>query len=137
MLFRSRIEFTDLQDFTTKISNIFKENKFGENIKILSKFVKSPSTLINEWFQENKITNISVINVKEEKISIMPCKSMFFNFIIDLNNNQNVDLTISKEGESEYVFKFKIFNNIYEEKLSNLKSLVETIGSSLKNKIKI
>ena len=132
-----RIEFTDLQDFTTKISNIFKENKFGENIKILSKFVKSPSTLINEWFQENKITNISVINVKEEKISIMPCKSMFFNFIIDLNNNQNVDLTISKEGESEYVFKFKIFNNIYEEKLSNLKSLVETIGSSLKNKIKI
>ena len=67
----------------------------------------------------------------------MPCKSMFFNFTIDLNNNQNVDLTISKEGETEYVFKFKIFNNIYEDKQSNLKGLIETIGKNLKNKIKI
>ena len=45
-----RIDFINIEEFATKISNIFKENKFGENIKILSKFVKSPSTLINEWF---------------------------------------------------------------------------------------
>ena len=132
-----RIDFTSLEDFATKISNIFKENKFGQNIKILSKFVKSPSTLINEWFQENKIADLSVINVKEEKISIMPCKSLFFDFKIDLSNNQTVDLSISKEGEKEYVFKFKIFNNIYEDKQANLNSLIETIGDNLKNKIKI
>src|SRR5574343_379781 len=36
-----RIEFLDLEDFANKISNIFKENKFGENIKILTKFIKS------------------------------------------------------------------------------------------------
>ena len=131
-----RIDFTTLEDFSNKITNIFKENRFGENIKILSKFIKSPSTLINEWFQENKITDISVINVKEEKISIMPCKSLFFNFTIDLNNNKNVDLTISKEGEKEYVFKFKIFDNIYEDKQTNLKKLIEIIGDNLKNKIK-
>lgn len=132
-----RVEFSNLDDFSTKISNIFKENKFGEDIKILSKFVKSPSTLINTWFEENDITDLSVINVKEEKISIMPCKSLAFDFKIDLNNNQNVDLNISKESENEYVFKFKIFNNIYEDKQPNLKSLVETIGDNLKNKIKI
>lgn len=132
-----RVEFINLEDFSTKISNIFKENKFGEDIKILSKFVKSPSTLINTWFQENKITDLSVINVKEEKISIMPCKSLSFDFKIDLNNNQNVDLTISKEGSEEYIYKFKIFDNIYEDKEPNLKSLVETIGDNLKNKIKI
>lgn len=132
-----RIEFINLEDFSSKIKNIFKENKFGENIKILSKFVKSPATLINTWFQENKITDISVINVKEQKISIMPCKSMFFNFTIDLNNNQSVDLTIDKDGEKEYIFKFKIFNNIYEDKQTNLKRLVETIGDNLKNKIKM
>ena len=108
-----RVEFTSLDDFSTKISNIFKENKFGENIKILSKFVKSPSTLINTWFTENKITNLSVTNVKEDKISIMPCKSLFFDFDIALNNN------------------------IYEDKQKDLKSLVETIGDNLKNKIKI
>ena len=39
-----RIEFSTLEDFSSKISSIFKENKFGDNIKILSKFVKSPST---------------------------------------------------------------------------------------------
>lgn len=132
-----RVEFTSLDDFSTKISNIFKENKFGENIKILSKFVKSPSTLINTWFTENKITDLSVTNVKEDKISIMPCKSLFFDFDISLNNNQDVNLTISKEGESEYIFKFKIFNNIYEDKQGDLKNLVETIGGNLKNKIKI
>lgn len=132
-----RIDFTNLEDFSTKISNIFKENKFGEDIKILSKFVKSPSTLINTWFEENKITDLSVINVKEEKIDIMPCASLSFDFKIDLNNNQNVDLNIKKVNESEYIFKFKIFNNIYEEKEPNLNALVETIGDNLKNKIKI
>lgn len=132
-----RIEFLDLEDFANKISNIFKENKFGENIKILTKFIKSPSTLINTWFQENKITDLSVVNVKEQKISIMPCKSLYFSFVIDLNNNQTVNLTISKEDENEYNFKFEFLKNIYEEKQTSLNRLIETIGNSLKNKIKM
>jgi len=132
-----RVEFSDLEDFSNKISKTFEENKFGENIKILSDFIKSPSTLINKWFQNNKITDISVINVDEKKISIMPCKSLFFSFSIDLNNNETVELDISKEGDKEYIFKFKIFNNIYEDKQTNLKILVNTIGSNLKNKIKV
>lgn len=132
-----RIEFSDIDDFSKKIKDIFNKNKFGENIKILSDFIKSPSTLINKWFQDNEITNLSVINVDEKTIKIMPCKSLFFNFDLDLNNNQTVNLEISKQADDEYIFKFKIFNNIYEDKRSNLKSLVETIGSNLKNKIKI
>ena len=132
-----RIDFSSLEDFGTKIVNIFNDNKFGQNIKILSKFIKSPSTLINAWFDDNKITDISVINVKDEKISIMPCELMFFKFKIDLNNNKSVDLTITKENNKEYLFKFKIFNNIYYDKETNLNRLVETIGNNLKNKIKI
>lgn len=132
-----RLDFNTVEDFATKISNIFKDNKFGKNIKILSTFIKSPATLINTWFEENKITDLSVVNVDVNKISIMPCKSLYFNFKIELNNNQDVELTLSKEGENEYIFKFKIFNNIYEEKQSDLNNLVETIGDNLKNKIKI
>jgi hypothetical protein len=132
-----RINFSDLEDLSNKISNIFTENKFGENIKILSKFVKSPSTLINEWLQKNDVTDISIVNVKDDKISIKPCESLSFDFIIDLNNNQHVDLTISKEGKGEYVFKFKFLNNIYEDKQADLKRLVETIGDNLKNKIEM
>ena len=59
-----RIDFTDENDFGVKIENIFKNDKFGDDIKILSKFVKSPSTLINTWFQENDITDLSIVNVK-------------------------------------------------------------------------
>jgi len=132
-----RIEFVDLNDFSTKISNIFKENKFGENIKILSDFVKSPATLINKWFEKNNITNIFILNVEQKSISIVPCKSLNFNFSVELNNNDKVELTISKEDEKDYLFKFKIFNNIYEDNESDLKRLVETIGSNIKNNVKI
>lgn len=131
-----RVEFNNLDDITSKISNIFKQNKFGENIKILSDFIKSPSTLINKWFELNNVTNISVINVDEKEISIVPCKSLNFNFIISINN-QDVNLTISKEKNNDYLYKFNIFNNIYEDKESTLKNLVETIGTNLKNNIKI
>lgn len=132
-----RIEFSDLEDFSNKILKIFKENKFGENIKILSKFIKSPSTLINTWFDENDITNLSVINVNDEKIAIKPCELLSFEFNIELNINQTVELTISKEGDKEYIYKFKSFNNIYEDKRPNLNDLVKTIASNLKNKIKV
>lgn len=132
-----RIEFLDLEDFSNKILKVFKENKFGENIKILSKFIKSPSTLINTWFDENDITNLSVINVNDEKIAIKPCELLSFEFNIELNINQTVELTISKEGDKEYIYKFKSFNNIYEDKRPNLNDLVKTIASNLKNKIKV
>jgi hypothetical protein len=132
-----RIDFSSLEEFDSKITNIFKENKFGENIKILSKFVRSPATLINTWFQDNKITNLSVTNVEEKKISIMPCRSLSFSFVIDLNNNQKIELDVSKEGDKEYIFNFKFLNNIYEDRQSDLKRLVETIGDNLKNKIKM
>ena len=132
-----RINFNTLEEFSNKIKDVFNKDKFGENIKILSKFIKSPSTLINTWFQENNITDISVINVSEKKIDIMPCKSLFFNFIIEMNNNQNVDLTITKENDKDFLFNFNCNNNIYEDRDNTLKRLIETIGDNLKNKIKL
>lgn len=132
-----RVEFNDLNDIANKISNIFKKNKFGENIKILSDFSKSPSTIINKWFELNNVTDISVINVDEKSISIVPCKLLNFRFIILLNNNQNVDLTISKEDNNDYLYSFNIYNDKYEDRESSLKNLVETIGTNLKNNIKI
>lgn len=132
-----RVEFNDIIDITNKITNIFKQNKFGENIKILSDFIKSPATLINKWFELNKVTDISIINVDVKEISIVPCKSLSFNFKFSINNNQDADLTITKESDNDYLYKFNIFNNIYEDRESTLKNLVETIGSNLKNNIKI
>ena len=132
-----RIGFSTLEDFVNKIGDVFKNEKFGDNIKILSTFVKSPSTLINTWFEDNDVSNISIVNVKEKKISIMPCKSLYFEFEIDLNNNQIVDLTVTKETNSEYIFRFVVNGEEYEDTQSSFKNFVETIGDNLKNKIKI
>lgn len=132
-----RIDFSTIEDFSEKLNNTFKNNKFGEDIKTISKFSKSPSTLINSWFEENNITDISVTNVDDEKIELMPCTSLFFNFKIDLNNNQSVSLILTKNSDTEYLFKFKIFEEEYDETQKNLKNLVHIIGDNLKNKIKM
>ena len=131
-----RIDFSNLDDFENKIKSIFKEKKFGENIKILSDFIKSPATLINKWFENNEISDISIINIDEPKISIMPCKLLYFNFKLSLSNNQNVDLTITKNNDAEYNFKFEVFKKTYEDNKSDLNTLVETIGENLKKYIK-
>jgi len=132
-----RIDFSTLEDFSNKLNNVFKNNKFGDDIKTISKFVKSPSTLINTWFEENKITDISVTNVDDKKIELMPCNSLYFNFKIDISNNQSVDLKLTKVNNKEYLFKFKIFEEEYDEKQANLNNLIEIIGDNLKNKIKM
>ena len=133
-----RVEFTDVEDMSNKITEVFKSNNFGENLKILSKFIKSPATLLNEWFSENDVKGLSVIGFKyEPKIKIQPCKSLFFSFVIDLNNNQNVSLEITKESDKVFVLKFNVFDKFYTVEQPNLNTLVQVVGETLKNKIKV
>lgn len=132
-----RVDFNDLEDFTSKIKDIFEGNKFGKDIKILSEFMKSPAVLINEWLGENKISDISVTGFNyEPKVKIMPCKSLFFSFGIDLSNNSKVGLEIKKENENKYFFKFQILDDYFTVEQDNLNNLVSVIGDTLKNKVK-
>lgn len=131
-----RVDFEDLEEFKSKIKEIFKENKFGDDIKILSKFIKSPAVLVNEWLSENDVTDISVTGFKyEPKIKIMPCKSLFFSFGINLSTEQSIELEISRENQDFYLFKFKILDNYITVEQENLNNLVKVIGETLKNKI--
>lgn len=132
-----RIEFEDLEDFSKKIQNIFKKKKFGDDIKILSKFIKSPAVLVNDWLNENEVSDLSVTGFKyEPKIKIMPCKSLFFSFTINLSNNQIIDLEIYKEKDSFYFFKFNILQKYFTVEQKNLNNLVSIVGDALKNKVK-
>ena len=134
-----RINFTDLTDMSNKINDIFKNERFVENIKILSKFTKSPATLINRWFTENGVSDVSVTGVKyEPKVKTMPCESLFFSFVIDLNNNQKISLDIVKEGKDSFLFKFSVLDQFYTaDKQTDLGNLVQVIGDMIKNKIKM
>lgn len=127
--------FEDLDDFGDIFLKIIKNNKFGDNIKILSEFIKSPSSLINNWFNENNVRNISVYNVKlDERYDILPCKKLFFNFIINLNNQMDINLTLKKDSKTNYIYNFKIYDETIDIERPNLSTLIETIGNTIKNK---
>lgn len=130
------VEFNDTDDFEKKLKHIIEKEKFGNDLKILNNFIEKPAFLINKWFKENHTNEINVSNVKyEPKAYIMPCKSLFFPFVINVNNIE-VPFSIKKEKNESYVLSFQINNETINSELSNLKSMIQTIGTTIKNKIK-
>lgn len=129
------VQFDDIGELERIIKKIISKNKFGDNIKILSRFIKSPGTLINKWFSDNGVRNISVYEVRvDDRYKIIPCKSLSFNFVINLNNQMEIKLSLSKENKSDYVFVFRIYDDTIKEERSNLSTLVQTIGDTIKTK---
>jgi len=127
--------FNNLNEFEKMFLDIIKKNKFGNNLKILSNFIKSPGSLINNWFNDNNIRNISVYDIKlDERYDILPCKRLFFNFIINLNNQMNINLTLKKEDNTNYIYDFKIYDDTIEVDRPNLSTLIQTIGETIKSK---
>lgn len=129
-------EFEDIEEFKKKVSNIFDNKIFGDNTLVLSKFIESPAVLINTWFEDNKIDDISIFNVKYgPKVHIMPCKSLFFSFDININNTNNIELIIKKEKDGLFYLNFKIHDKTVTIERNNLSTLIETIGDTIKNNI--
>jgi len=130
----NNVEFEDLDELEEKIDSIIKKHKFGENIKILSEFIEKPAFLINDWLKEHNVNNFSISNIRyNPKIHIIPCKSLFFSFVITVNN-QEIEMNITKNEKFVYSFMFNNETKTIEK--NNLRTLVETIGDTLKNNIK-
>jgi hypothetical protein len=126
----------DINDFKTQWSNIIKNNDFGSNLKILSEFIKQPSFMINEWFSNNNVKDISVTGFKyEPKMKIMPCKSLSFHFVLNVNNSEEVELFIKKEDKNDFIYTFTINGKNVDIEKSDLTTLVQTIGETLKDNI--
>jgi len=126
----------DINDFKTQWSNIIKNNDFGPNLKILSEFIKQPSFMINEWFSNNNVKDISVTGFKyEPKMKIMPCKSLSFHFVLNVNNSEEVELFIKKEDKNDFIYTFTINGKNVDIEKSDLTTLVQTIGETLKDNI--
>lgn len=130
------IDIEDVADFKKKFTKIFKKQLFGPNIKILSEFMKAPSVMINDWFDKEDIRDLSVYGLKyDPKVKMKPCDSLSFNFVININNEQDIELNILKEGEGLFTYNFNFFDNIVTIEKINLNTLVETIGNTLKNNL--
>lgn len=130
-----KVSFEDIDDFKNKINDIFSNEKFGDDIKILSKFMTYPATMINQWFYDNNITELHVSNFRyTPKIEMIPCKYLFFDFIIEIENIE-VKLKITKEEKNEYKIEIVFPNKTERENKNNLNTLIQTIGLNLKNNI--
>lgn len=131
-----KVEFDSVEDFKSKIKKIFDDKKFGTQIKALSDFIKNPSTLINKWLSDNGVTDKSVIGFKyEPKITIMPCKSLFFSFAINLNDRFDINLTIVKENSKTYNLTFKLNDKETSVDIRDLNMLSQEIGYYIKHKV--
>lgn len=128
------VEFEDGEDLRQQLKTILRKEKFGPNILILSEFVKSPAALLNNWFQAQKIKDLSVLDLQyDPKINIIPCKSLFFSFTLQLNNQAQVEFTLTKERAGKYIYAFHIYDETISVEESNLNNLVAVIGDTLKN----
>ena len=127
-------DFDDLEDLEEQLDNIINNAKFGPSLKILSEFIEKPAFLINDWLKEHKVSEFSVSSIKyNPKTHIVPCKSLFFSFDIEVNG-MLIELNITKN--EVYIYSFKINNETIVVEKNDLKTLVEIIGDTLKNNIK-
>ena len=127
-------DFEDLDELEDLLDNIINKAKFGPSLKILSEFIEKPAFLINDWLIEHKVSDFSVSSIKyNPKTHIVPCKSLFFSFDIEVNG-MIIELNITKNDV--YIYSFVINNETVIVEKNDLKTLVEIIGDTLKNNIK-
>lgn len=131
------INITDTEDLKNKLNDIISNNKFGDDIKILSELIKKPEHMINDWFYKNNIQDISITGFKfEPKIKTLPSKSLYFEFSITINEKDEMTLTIRKTSNTNFRLSFDMFGKTEDIDKPNLQSLIQTIGETIKNKMR-
>lgn len=130
------IDFLDLEDLKRKLSEIIQENKFGDDVKSLSKFLINPAMQLNEKLYKEDIENYTIFNFDyDPNYSIVPCKVISFDFKFDINNVNFVTLNLKKHGKDDYVYGFKLDNEFEEVRIKDLSNIEGVIINFLKKTI--
>ena len=128
------VDFESLKDMELKLAQIVTENKFGSNVKNLSKFLINPTMTLNEELFEKEVKNCTVFDFEYD--SILPCKLINFDFKFDVNNAYNVSLNLKKEEAGEFVYKFQLDEKFDEVKMKDLDNVPGVIVEYLKKIVK-
>jgi hypothetical protein len=145
-----KINFSNVIDMKQHIEDILESKNFGEDLQILSDFIESPAMFLNYYMRRAKITEYSIFDVKyEPKFKTTPCDKTTFDFKININNNYDINLSISKievndmtEDELVDVYKFQfVFMDeiitVENDTLSNVHYFIgENISKILNKKLK-
>lgn len=129
-------DFTDLNDLELKLTRIITENKFGENVRALSEFLVNPTMKLNDFMFKKNIDNYSVFDFEyDPHYSILPCKLINFDFNFDVNNTHKIHLSLKKEANSKFVYRFQLDEQFTEIETDDLKNIEGIIVQYLKSKV--
>lgn len=133
-----KMEFDNPVDLRTKIEDIIDSNNFGQDMQILSDFIEAPSMFLNYYMRRAKITDYSVFEVEyQPKFKTQPCDETTFDFKININDNYDMELSISKvdrSGEDEvdtYKYQFRFMDEIETFETDTIKNMHYFIGDHI------
>lgn len=133
-----RIDFDNTIDLKKKVEDIIESKDFGEDLQILSDFIEAPAMFLNYYMRRDDVTDYSVFDVEyEPKFKVLPCEKTTFDFVININNNYKIELSIRKvdavddEDEDSYKFQFKFMGEIETHETDSIKNLHFFIGDHI------
>ena len=133
-----KMEFDNVIDLKKKIEDIIESNDFGEDMQILSDFIEAPAMFLNYYMRRAKITDYSVFDVEyQPKFKTQPCDETTFDFKININDNYDMELSISKvdrSGEDEvdtYKYQFRFMDEIETFETDTIKNMHYFIGDHI------
>jgi hypothetical protein len=133
-----KMEFTTILDLRKKVEDIIDSNNFGQDLQILSDFIEAPAMFLNYYMRRAKITDYSVFEVDyQPKFKTTPCDETTFDFKININNNYDMELSISKVDRADeedidtYKYQFRFMDEIETFETDTLKNLHFFIGDHI------
>ena len=133
-----KMEFTTILDLRKKVEDIIDSNNFGQDLQILSDFIEAPAMFLNYYMRRAKITDYSVFEVDyQPKFKTTPCDETTFDFKININNNYDMELSISKVDRADeedidtYKYQFRFMDEIETFETDTLKNIHYFIGSNI------
>jgi hypothetical protein len=133
-----KMEFDNPIDLKTKIEDIIDSNNFGQDMQILSDFIEAPSMFLNYYMRRAKITDYSVFEVEyQPKFKTQPCDETTFDFKININDNYDMELSISKvdraneEEVDTYKYQFRFMDEIETFETDTMKNMHYFIGDHI------
>lgn len=95
--------FDTIENLNNILLDILDTNDFGNDIKIISDFLSSPTVFLNYYLNREKIENINVYDFQyDPDYSIRPCNETSFKFKINISNKYNIIIELFKKSDDNY-----------------------------------
>lgn len=131
-----KVMFSDTDDLSKKLSNVFNNKKFGEDLISLSDLAVTLNSRVNTWLVKNNIKNLSIYSITYSPIvDNVPCDAMTFTFDINIHDIRHIKMIVKKVSDNDFNVSFNEGDWFNDVNIDTLKALPKTIGKMIKNYI--